>query len=181
MFFSNKPTQVLYLARQTFDFYGSNNQVKSLQVPTEVFNNLEIQDEGQFDAMVKNFLLATNLKNQRVVIILSDEVIFQKVLRETSGEIEQQEAQRFFNEIPFDPEKVAQKQLRIQNQLFLIAANCQLYESLAKILKEIGWETVSIVPITLFTINNLQNLDFQSVTSILENKDLVRPLNFLIN
>lgn len=87
MFFSSKPKLVLYLKNQFLVFYNNQGESASLEFPQDVLKNQKIINQQKFEDLVKEFLLSLKIKNQKAVLLVTEEIIFQKTMLEAIKDV----------------------------------------------------------------------------------------------
>lgn len=179
MIFENKPKLVLYLKRQLLQIYKEDGSGYVLKIPLQIINNLEIIDSSGLDKLISNFAISLNLRNEKAVLILSDEVLFRKIFQGNSfNEIGEK---TFLNELPFDPLKISKKQIPIDNQILTIATNKELCLSVKKAFEKSGINILRIIPLSINLCEiPVENLTPPQVKLVINSIDMFKPLDFLI-
>ncbi len=171
---------LLYLKRNSLEIYSKNTQGVSakLDFPPNLIKDEEIINQEKFEQLIANFFNSLNLKNQKIVIAISQDLLFEKTLPISSAQ-EEALTQKFFDEIPFDAQKIAKIQIRTKNGLNLAATNKNLYEASAHVLQKLGGNLEAVVPITMFGIAQAPTLTREDVKKILTASDMLKRSNFL--
>src|SRR3990167_10473985 len=151
MFFS-KPFYILRNRNSIALFDGkSTESMATIEIPKDVEKNEEIINLAKFQNLINDQVKNLVSKGQKVVILLADEVIFQKTIPSTDSRPQDQQIQSFLEDVPFDPAKIAQQQIQTQEGLLLFATNCDLFDPIVTALEKIGASTQAVLPISLFT------------------------------
>src|SRR3990167_6408494 len=126
MFFDKFRT-ILYLSTRFLTCLrgGKSN---SLSFPAGLIQNMEVTDQADYKKLIGDFLIQLKVRNQTLVIILSDEIIFQKQV--SSSDLSAEE-EKFFDEVPFDPENLDRFEYKGKSA-YLFASNRQLYQPIVE-------------------------------------------------
>ncbi len=89
--------------------------------------------------------LIVNRSGVNVIVIASDETVFSKEIPVTNETNIQAEAERIWNEIPIDEQKLAKKMLVINNRMLVVAANKDIYDTVLYSIKELGGKAKGVV------------------------------------
>lgn len=142
----SKKRVVIFLSNTSLSVNLSKAVSKKLDLPANVFKNLTILDQKGFGELVKRFLLESHLKESDVILVLSEKVIFQKTVLKSEADA----LQKFLDEIPLEPERTSIAKLEKGRQIFLFAASKSYWESITKIINELGGKVIAVVPISAF-------------------------------
>ncbi|OGD86746.1 hypothetical protein A2164_01585 [Candidatus Curtissbacteria bacterium RBG_13_35_7] len=171
---------ILYLRRKSLEIYTNKVEGSSekLEFPESIIKDEEILNKAGFEKLLLDFFNKISLKEKKIVIAISEELIFQKTIPQSAKE-ENTEVNNFFNEIPFDSQKIAKKLIKNDKELLLIATNKDLFENIILCLKQLSLQIVAVVPITLFNITSTSVLNKNDVNNILSNSKILKIGNFL--
>lgn len=180
MLFGNSKV-ILLLKRNSLEIYSKKSQgVESrLDFPPNYEKDQEILDLEKFEQLITNFLTKLDLKNRKVIIAISGENLFEKTLPLSDPKTEKAQVEKFFQEIPFDPQKIANIQIRTKNGLNLIATNRNLYEAIVHVLQQNQSEIEAVVPLSQFGVTSTTNLTKEDINKIVSNSKKLREANFL--
>lgn len=157
---------------------------KELIYTPGLVQNLEVLDVSAFEKFITQFLTQTGLKKEKVLIVLSDEIVFQKTIPIISGEQMEKMVQDFLGSIPFNPQKVSFKKIANESEMIVFSVNKDFYRSLQTVLENMGFVVSAVVPISVFkerlTIED-EVLSPSLVRKILSKKDLIKASDFLSN
>ena len=129
---------------------------------------MEVTDQADYKKLIGDFLTQLKVRNQTLVIILSDEIIFQKQV--SSSDLSAEE-EKFFDEVPFDPENLDRFEYKGKSA-YLFASNRQLYQPIVESAKLLNSRTEAVLPASL--LGNLsKDLTQAEVNSILSKIDTV--------
>ena len=178
MLFS-KPSLYFYRKRNSLVIYDGKNtdSVATIEIPKDVEKNEEILNLSKFQNLVSDQVKSLVTKGQKVIILLADEVIFQKTIPSTDSRPQDQQIQSFLEDVPFDPGKIAQIQLATQDGLLLAATNRDLYEPIVGCIDQVGAETSAVLPAQLF--GGGEAVSQELFENIKKNSQLVKKGNLL--
>ncbi len=174
MIFSSKLT--IFLRRnnlQVFDEKG--NALQELSVSTSVEKDEEIKDPAAYEKLVSDFLSKLNAKDKKIIIVLSEEVTFQKTLTtkdDAAGE-------KFFDSIPFAVDKLAKIVTTLDAKTLAIATNKDLFGPIVKLAKSFKFEVEAVVPQIVFGAAQNQTLTSDDIKKILTSGKLIKGTNLL--
>src|SRR3989344_7681488 len=179
MLFSN-PVIIIYLKRNSLEVYSQKTRgvQARLDFPPNYEKDQEIIDLEKFEQLISNFLSKLSLNGKKVIIVISSENLFEKTIPLSDRTKEETAAKKFFEEIPFDLQKIAKKQIRTKNGLNLIAANKNLYDGIIHVLQNLQTEISAAVPATMFgvTASTLTGEDIKKISS---NTEMLKTSDFL--
>ena len=173
---------ILYLKRDSVELYIENIEgpKNRLSFPPEILKYEEILDEAKFESTIASFLQKEIAPNQKVTILLSPDILFQKTISSPDKTIQESEIKKFTDEIPFDASKTATIKLLTTDGLNLIATNKKLYLSIATSVEKLNSQVEAVIPSTIFGITKNQELAKNDIAQILKNPKLVNASNFLL-
>lgn len=161
-------------------YFGKNS--KELVYPPNLVQNLEVLDVPGFEKSISQFLTQIGLKKEKVLVVLSDEIVFQKTIPVISGEQMEKMIQDFLSSIPFNAQKVSFKKIASESELIIFSVNKDFYRSVQTVLENMGFTLSAVVPISVFkerlTIED-EVLNPSLVGKILSKKDLIKAADFL--
>lgn len=170
---------IIYLKRNALEVYQekADSPQNKLDFPKDVAQNDEIFNQAKFEALLLDFLGKTIVKGQETIIVLSDEVLFQKIIPASKDESAQ--VQKFYEEVPLDPQKIVKKEIRQKDGLHLIVTNKSLFETIKNILAKLGHVTEMVIPATLLNLSQSQTLTGEDVGKILSGAEKAKDADFL--
>lgn len=175
---------LMYLKRNSIEVYfpDSVEGPAVLKFPDNVVSHLEILDQDSYEKLLIEFLSQFEDKKHEVVLVLSPDAYFEKILKIEEGkETYKNDIGSFFDNLPFEDFKIGKKILTIETNLCLYATNKLLYEQLVKFLSQINWTVSFISPIGVFfnIPDSLKTLSTEIISQILQSKDLLKLSNLL--
>ena len=173
---------ILFLKRDSLELYiaDSEGPKNRLSFPPEILKYEEILDEAKFESTIASFLQKEIAPNQKVTILLSPDILFQKTISSPDKTIQESEVKKFTDEIPFDASKTAIVKVSTANGFYLIATNKKLYLPIATAVEKINSQIEAVIPSTLFGITNNQELAKNDISQIIKNSKLANASNFLL-
>lgn len=94
---------VIFLKRNSFLIYEEGRQaLLSLDLPETIIKNLELVNKDQLEIYLKDFIEKNKLTSSNLIIIATDEVLFEKKLPDLKVAELQTEVQKFLDNVPVD-------------------------------------------------------------------------------
>ena len=174
---------ILFLKRDSVELYSETGEgpKNRLQFPPEIIKYEEILDEEKFASLITSFLQKEIAANQRVTILLSPDILFQKTISSPDKAIQESEVKKITDEIPFDTSKTATIKVPATSGLDLIATNKKLYLPIITVIEKINSQVEAVIPASLFGITKNLPLTKGDISKILNNSKLVKAGNFLLS
>lgn len=169
---------VIYLKRSSLEIYTNDQkgQVSQLEFPQGVTKYEEIVDKSKFENLLSSFFAKQIEKKGEIIILLSEEITFQKTL--DASLTPQEEFQKFVAKIPFDPQKLIAKQIAVQNQTYFVGTNKNIYETIANALKINNNNVRAVVPAIVFGITG-QSINSVDIAKVFSSGNILRAANLL--
>lgn len=175
-----KQQAILYLDRNYFDYYDQHipNTIRYL-FNASIIQDLEVVDTNQLNTEIKTFVETNKLLSASLLIILSQNVLFEKDLIDIPPEKMLQEEQNFLNTIPF--ENLNYQKYKMEKGEKLIATNKDLYDRIKSAFELIGFSVETVKPISMLGIAiQLPNgMDVASAQHIMSKVSSMRKDNLL--
>src|SRR3989344_5783413 len=174
---------ILFLKRDSVELYTADGEgpKNRLSFPPEIIKYEEILDEAKFESLIGAFLQKEIAANQKVTILLSPDILFQKTISSPDKTIQESEVQKFADEIPFDISKTATVKIPTTDGLNLIATNKKLYLPIVTACEKLNSQIEAVIPASLFGITKNLPLAKNDIDQILNNSKLVNASNFLLS
>lgn len=174
----SKPSTVLYITSQGIQVTGK--EVSFLMTfPMEVYDHQDVLDESKFEQIVSDALTQNKLEPGEGVILLGEELLYQKEISTKDPEEAQQELDRFINKLPFDNNNIEKIRFYNQDLLHVIAANGHLFHTIKSVLVKNGWKINFILPAPAAKISGVKELAPEQVPELLSEVDSLKKFNFL--
>lgn len=180
MFSSSK--LIIYLRRNTLEVYRQNTEgsLGKLEFAPNSAKDEEVINQAKFEESISTFLTKLSLKEKKSLIILSDEVLFAKTIPLSNEQDEAKQAQDFFNEVPFDPQKIAQKTVKTKNGVNLFATNKNLFLAALNALGKRQIDVDAVAPATMFGITqSAAALSKDDLKKIISDSSIIEASDFL--
>ena len=173
---------VLFLKRDSLELYLANSDgpKNKLSFPPEIIKYEEIIDEAKFENLISSFLQKELVSNQKVIILLSQDILFQKTISAKDKNLEEAEIKKFTDEIPFDTSKSAYIKIASGDNIFLVATNKKLYSPIAAACEKLNSQVEAVIHSTIFGISKDLPLTKNDIAQIIKNPKLVNASNFLL-
>lgn len=155
---------------------------KELIYPQNLVQNLEILDIVNFEKSLSQFFKSSLANKNKVLIVLSEELLFSKTFPLITDVQIDQMVSDFVESVPFSPNKVSYKKISRQSELILISTNKDFYVAVKKALEDTGVEIMAVVPISSFKDNlgfEDDSIDTSMAKKILGDKNLIKASDFL--
>jgi hypothetical protein len=187
MFIFNKPDIILYIKKQAlYVFRRKNGAADVLEFPKNIVFNMEVLDRERFGELAGSFFAEKKLKKNRALVLLSEEVVFRKIIaQEELGQDDEDNRKKFesfFDEVPFDPQKISEKVVIIQQGEYLAAVNKDLFLPITEALEKMGGKATYVVPAEVFGIKEGQeSIDNDEFEKVISSEESLNSFNFLEN
>src|SRR3990167_7085911 len=174
---------ILFLKRDSVELYSEAGEgpQNRLLFPPEILKYEEILDEAKFESTIASFLQKEIAANQKVTILLSPDILFQKTISSPDKTIQESEVKKFTDEIPFDISKTATVKIPTTGGLNLIATNKKLYLPIITAVEKVNSQVEAVIPSTLFGITKNLPLTKDDISKITNNSKLANASNFLLS
>ncbi len=143
---------ILTVSRQWLEL-NFDSKTSRLEFPPEVVANCEIVDNSAFSKLVNDFLDTLGFRNRRVKVVLLSDMVFEKSFPKTPGDNNNEEIKKFYEEIPFLPEKVLKKEYSQGETITAIAVNNEILQIIVSALKLRSDTIVAVAPESLSKTN----------------------------
>lgn len=176
-FLSAKQIGIIYLDKSRLYLYDHvKKAIFQFDIKPEVGKDLEIINSSLLDTQVKSFLETNKLTPSSLIIVLAQNLIFEKDLTNVSKEQQEAEAQRFLDNIPF--ESVSSGVYKSEKEYRIVAANSYFIKAIKNAFEELGFVTAYVLP--SFVFGNLgDSLKQETIKIILGKVDSVKQYNLL--
>lgn len=176
MIFSNHNRGTIYIQKNSLTFYDEGDENR-LEFPVDIISNGDIIDPAKYEKLVEDFIATKNIKKQQILLILAEEVVFKKIIPSANMKISNDNIDDFINMIPFEREKLVKKTLKLNEDIYIFAANRQLFEKIINILEKFSFEILAVVPLPIYSPENKLTEDI--IEKIFKEKQLLKEANFL--
>jgi len=169
----------LLLTKNSLYSFCKNNKNSQLSFPHEVVAYQEIANRTSFDALLTQYLAAYS--KYEAILLLSNDIIFQKILPLSPQTNIADEEKKFIDLIPFAPSNVASIIIKSTNALKMYATNTDIYKTIFKVAQLHAITIKHVVPLSPFS-DVLENkpLSFETLSQIRKDKKLLNRVDFLL-
>lgn len=135
---------ILFLDRNGFLLFSDSiNRVVQFNFPPNVVRDLEIIDHDQLAILIDTFFKQAGLAPFQLVILLSNNLLFEKVFTTPQDEKSQKDLELFMDNLPFEH---VGSIIFTQNESKFIATNKDLYQGISKSFEKLSCVVAAIVP-----------------------------------
>lgn len=172
---------ILYLESNKITYYlpGMEHPI-ALALPTAGSAYMEVLDKELIYSQIQTFAVSNKLSPCVCTIVLSNEVTFQKVIRQTQQTQKSEMVQDFLNNVPFD--NVANISYDSGDTTYIFATNEELFTTVRRGFEKISFVVDAVIPVALIANANIPigtPLTAQSASFLIENADAVKQFNFI--
>ncbi|OGE63138.1 hypothetical protein A2964_00855 [Candidatus Daviesbacteria bacterium RIFCSPLOWO2_01_FULL_40_27] len=176
MIFFEKYPSAIYIQKNSLSFY-INGEEKHLEFPEDTVSEEDIINPAKYSKLIADFITAENIKSQRVLLVLSEEIIFKKLIPATDLKLLDEKLADFTEMIPLESGKLIKKTVKLNANIYLFAVNKQLFEIVLETLEGLGFKVLAVVPLSLYSADNSLNEDI--VRKIYKDRGFLKSANFL--
>lgn len=173
---SNKPKGVFYIdANRTYFYQEAVDQVLQLDIPREVFSNMEIINRNKMEALINSFIISNKIPPSSLIIALSSNIVFEKDFLPSAKSDE--EIQKFLDLVPF--EEPVNQRFNFAGRIKVVAANKEIIDLIQGVFMKNNSEIVGAFPLSFLQIvapELTKNIDLKV---ILGKADDIKLYNFL--
>lgn len=139
-----KKPALIFLKKNALYYYQAGLKTPlQISLPEGAAQDMEVVDENALEENLKQFIEDKKILPQRLLVILSPEVIFSKTIKITKSDLETIK-QNFLDTIPF--ENVGWRSYQQNTEAILVAANKNFYETFQQIFERLGFRVEGIIP-----------------------------------
>jgi hypothetical protein len=144
---SKKPSGVFFIdGNKAFYFEQSLSGPIPLEIPADVFSDLELLNRKKLDALIKNFIVAQKLGPKNIIILLSTQLTYDKDFPRGSIEMEKN-TEEFLELVPF--EQTISKKALFAGKTKVIATNREFCDAVKATFINAGFIVSGIYPLSL--------------------------------
>lgn len=116
----------------------------SLQFPPQVVKDLEMTSQTALENLIHAFVINQKLTPVSLILVLSQEVYFEKDIGKSEGEEKEKLVQQFVDMVPFTT--TSEKVLQIRGSSRLVVINRALYDAFKTAFEKEQFSVVAVVP-----------------------------------
>lgn len=172
-------TGILFLDRNGFLLYSDSiKRVVQFNFPLHVVRDLEIIDHDQLNQLIDSFFKQAGLSPFQMAILLSENLLFEKVFTTPQDEKGQAELELFMDNLPFEH---VGSIIFTQNESKFIATNKDLYQGISKAFEKLSCVVHAIVPAFVVNadINQMVQISPSAAADIYRRAVSLRQYSFL--
>jgi len=147
-----------------------------LEFEPDTIQDMERINKDWIRLNLKGLLSKSKLKNSKAVLLLSKDIVFDKLINEELEEAKIKETTEFVEHIPLDTTLIRYKEFIKDDNVLVAATNKELYLTVVEILAEYGIEVTSVLPEIVF---NKVDFNRSFIVELFKQKDLLEYGNFL--
>jgi|GEM_PF-1575843 len=171
---------LLYHERQSIScFFPGREQPVVISLPKEALSDIDIKDAELYVKTVNNALSGKEgMQKSPALLVLSDDVCFASV---SSEETLEEDQKKFTVSTPFL--NVQTIPVRLEDKVFLIATNADIFETASRAFTSIGFPVVLVVPRTVLLAQKLctkEPFDAAAIKKITDAKQQLKAYGFRI-
>lgn len=180
MFFFN-PKLLLLLKRHSLEiYYKGSEKVMDVSFQSSAVRHLEVVKKDEVVKTLADAFKSVNLSRQNAVIVLSDHIVFERLILKDNPEVTQKEIARFYHEVPLEEAHIAKKIMPLKGSVLALAANRELYSLIIEVAREFEWKIKAVIPMTPFAkLAEDANLTPDQVSQILSSEEVFKEADFL--
>ena len=170
---------IITLDRSRLLFCSPNSpQPLALQLPPSVVSDLEVINRLQLEETIFNFIRSSRLHPSSLIIILSTNVYFDRILHPAPAVDFRAEAEKFADTVPLT--SVSSKVFKWEMGHRLVSINRDLYESVSSAFQKLGFTVLAVVPsFILGPMGVPEELDQNACRLILKKVEDLKASSFL--
>ncbi|KKR78336.1 MAG: hypothetical protein UU23_C0001G0100 [Candidatus Curtissbacteria bacterium GW2011_GWA1_40_9] len=175
--FSNP--KVLLISKDNIQLYQDPENPIQLDFTPDSVKHLEIINIDSFRQNLKQFFQRNNLSTNKIIIVLSDNILFEKEISSREINTQKTQTQNFVDEVPIEPEKRGTFTISQQNKELTIITNKQLYEVIIDILARQNVAVTHVVPSIFYLPKIYGPLGKQIIKKITQDNNILNKIDFL--
>lgn len=175
------PKLLLLLKRHSLEiYYKDSSQVMNVSFQTSAVRHLEVVSKDEVTKTLVDAFKSANLSRQNAIILLSDHIIFERLIPGDDPEIVKKALAKFYNDVPLDEAHIAKKIMPLKGSVLALAANRELYSLIIEVAREFEWKIKAVIPMTPFAklAENVQ-LTSDQVSQVLDSGQVFKETDFL--
>lgn len=179
--FAKKPKTLLILYPNSLRvYYGKEGDVSQLDFPKDLTDNLEVLNPRELSSLINSSLETSGLKPQEALLLLSSDVLEQKIINSSDQAVLEEETNKFFENTPFTRETQSRLILHGRSQLFLYATSKKLWQIIVTEFENLRWEIAAVSPAIFYeNVPEIKILEPKEVRKILDSFESSPGLSFM--
>lgn len=146
--------------------------------PPNVLKDLNVVDLPLLTSNVKSFVETNRIKPSDLVVVMDEEIYFEKVLGETTLDATAQQVQDFIDSVPLS--NPSSKVFKIDNKYHAVVINRHLFESVRQAFESLGFRVVAVVPeLIVGQMGAGKEFDANACRLVLRRLDFIKENSFV--
>lgn len=151
-----------------------------IEFPSSALRHLEVVSREEVIKTLVDSFKSANLKGQQAILLLSDHIVFEKLIPQASPDGTQKEIRSFYHNVPLDEAHIAKKIMPLKGSILALAANRELYQIIIEVASEFNWKIKAVIPMTPFArLDEKTQLAPAQVNQILSAQNTFKEADFL--
>lgn len=142
--------------------------------------HLEVVSRDEVVKTLVDAFKGANLGKQTAVILLSDHIVFEKLIPQSEPGVAQKAVARFYHDVPLEEAHIAKKIMPLKGSALALAANRELYQIIIEVAHEFEWKIKAVIPMIPFAkLAEDEQLTPDQVKQILNSDSIFKEADFL--
>lgn len=157
---------------------GSISNILKLPFPPNILKDLNVSDLPTLSSQVKAFVEQNRLKPSDIVMVLNQDVYFEKIMGETMSVEMAQRVQDFLDAVPLS--NPSSKVFKVNGKYHAVVINRHLYDSVRLAFESVGFKVKAVVPeIILGQVGVGPKFDAAACRLVLHKMDFIQENSYV--
>jgi hypothetical protein len=178
---STESRAIIYVCRDRLYFYAPElPQVLVMAYTTASVADMEMLNKEVFNKQIQTFVTTNNLQTFHPYVIINNELIFQKVIRQQQKEQKEELTNAFFSNVPF--ERIAFIQYEAEDTSYLFAMNEDILKAIRHAFELKGTQITLAVPdimIPNFVVSSQTGFTAENGAYLIQSIETFKQYNFI--
>lgn len=175
--FSSKPQAIIFLGQKGIQLIDiSTGKIDSVELGEQLISKTRLEDPDRYKSLLSH-LLQRSKPPSPVLLILSEDIVSEKVIEKDRGDIEEQ-INQFFESVSIPDGSLAKKTLE-GGRIILLATNKEFYLPVVEVLSDLGVETIGVVPASIVLDRRVSSLAVEDGDLVLSQAGNIKVANLL--
>ncbi len=177
---NTKKKGVIFIEKNAFYYFDeTRTNVLQYAFPPNLVQDLEIFDKEALETQIKTFIDTNKIFPANLMLVISDSIIFEKMVPLTDNSKKDQEVQNFLENIPF--ENIIYKVYDQDKGYKIIAFNKEIFTSLKSAFETPGFTVSGVIPnFILGNMGSSGTLQINTVKFVLSKFDMLQKESLVI-
>lgn len=168
----------ILLSQNSLTVLSKAQTLQPLVFPDTILRHQEIVDKVKFEQLLKDYFI--KLPKDQAIIVLSNEMVFQKTITQTTEIVLTDEEEKFIATVPFAESSIQKVVIPAKSEVTFLATNSDIYQGIIGCLEQLDWQVHYVLPLTLFTKYIPGNeVSYSALAKASRDKGLLAKGNFL--